>query len=49
MLAFGYNNEVTLYSKYKTQKRQGNDKINTQIVLNKKDEIVAFGEDATSM
>eukprot|EP01083_Nonionella_stella_P176968 620685_1 len=45
-LAFAYDNEVFVYNKWKVKKRQRTLKINTQILLNEDDEMVAFGDKA---
>eukprot|EP01084_Bolivina_argentea_P111080 198300_1 len=45
-LAFAYNNKVTVYNKWNTKKRQRRVKAKTQILLNEKNEIVAFGDNA---
>eukprot|EP01084_Bolivina_argentea_P298087 513630_1 len=45
-LAYHYNNKVTVYSKWMSKSRQRTTKVKTQILLNDKDEVVAFGDNA---
>eukprot|EP01084_Bolivina_argentea_P289292 496725_1 len=45
-LAYYYNNKVTVYNKWMTKSRQRTTKVKTQILLNDKDEVVAFGDNA---
>eukprot|EP01084_Bolivina_argentea_P007331 13775_1 len=45
-LAYYYNNKVTVYNKWMTKSRQRTTKVKTQILLNDKNEVVAFGDNA---
>eukprot|EP01083_Nonionella_stella_P010191 29118_1 len=48
-LSFAYNEEVTIYNKWKTKRRKSVIKIPTQILLNGNDNIIAFGSKAKTM
>eukprot|EP01083_Nonionella_stella_P112473 330904_1 len=45
-LAFAHNGKVTVYDKWNTKKRKRSVKVKTQLLLNDKDEVVAFGDNA---
>eukprot|EP01084_Bolivina_argentea_P251586 422001_1 len=45
-VAFAYQGEITVYNKWMTKKRRRVVKAKTQILLNGKDEVVAFGDNA---
>eukprot|EP01084_Bolivina_argentea_P266273 451579_1 len=45
-IAYHYNGKVTVYNKWMTKSRQRTTKVKTQILLNDKDEVVAFGDTA---
>eukprot|EP01084_Bolivina_argentea_P070771 128691_1 len=45
-IAYYYNNKVIIYNKWMTKSRQPTTKVKTQILLNDKDEVVAFGDNA---
>eukprot|EP01084_Bolivina_argentea_P070322 127841_1 len=45
-IAYYYNKNVIVYNKWMTKSRQSTTKVKTQILLDDKDEVVAFGDNA---
>ncbi len=48
-IAYYYDNKVTIYDRWMTNARQRTTKVKTQILLNDKNQLVAFGDNAKIM